>query len=187
MHKQVDRMRTDAVRHLTLLSMGLIVAFMSVGLVSLSSPRPVSASSACVPGWDYTVLTRYGSVHDNSGPAFKDYNDTGSYATFDFTSQTSGTVGVTVTVSGTFDIGAIIAGAQITTSVALTGSYSWTYGNNAHISVPPYRFGNGVYGAWLYKTYGEYYYVTSQCGAVDLRYITTYVPENASGWYVWVS
>jgi hypothetical protein len=92
-----------------------------------------------------------------------------------------------VTVSGTFNINSIIAGAQLTTSVALSGSYSWSYSNTISMSIPAYRYGNAVDGAWRWKTYGHYYYLSPTCAVSSSQYITTYVPENASGWKTWIS
>lgn len=179
--------RNVTARRLAQLCVGLAIALIVGGLTGQMGAKPALAYACTDYGWQYDVNTKYGSVHDNSGPAFKNYNGTASSESMTFTSQTSGTVGVTVTVSGTFNIGAIIAGAQLTTSVALNATYSWTYGNNVTMSVPSKRYGNAVYGAWRWKTYGHYYYLSPTCTISSSQYITTYVPENTSGWNTWIS
>lgn len=160
----------------------------SLGAVSGFAGATPALAYACTDyGWQYDVNTTYGSVHHDSGPDIKNYNGTPYAETMTITSQSQGTVTVTVTVSGTFNINSIIAGAQLTTSVALAGSYSWSYSNQIAMRIPAYRYGNAIDGAWMWKTYGHYYYLSPTCAVSNSQYITTYVPENASGWRTWIS
>jgi hypothetical protein len=172
-----------------LFSKKAIAAVIAAG--SMASALAVSSGSAfayysCEPGWGYYVTTTYGQVHDGQGPTFEDYNGTPYNATATFTSTTTGTVGVGISVAGTFDISAIVAGAQVTTTLSLDASTSYSYGNSISITIPPWGYGYGQYGVWRWKTYGEYYYVTSNCQTTNVQWITTWVPRNYPGWATWL-
>ena len=184
----LQRLRYATGRRLAQICLGLAAALLVGALTGQVGVKPAFAYVPCTPGWQYDVITNYGSVHDaNSGPYFRNYNGGVGNAVMTVTSTTSGSVGVTVTVSGTFNIGAIIAGAQVTTSVALTGTVHWSTGNSFTFYIPPRRYGNAIYGAWRLKTYGHYYYLSDHCGVSSSQYLITYVPENASGWRTWIS
>jgi hypothetical protein len=159
----------------------------------MAAPR----SSNTSPQYVYCPAGDYYYVDSNDGwflqpvptpsTQYANYNGTPYTATMTLTSTQSGTVGVSVSVGGTFDISAIVAGAQASTSATLTSSQYAGVGNSISFSVPPYEYGVGQYGVWRLKTYGEYYYETNTCQTQDIQYFYTWVPRNASGWNVWDS
>ena len=141
--------------------------------------------NACQSEWVYNVTnvggnTFYGLV------TYKDHNGTPYNATVTFTSTVSGTIGTTVTLGGSFNISAIVAGAQVTTSQALTASVTAGLNNSIAITVPPGKYGYGSWGAWRWKTSGHYYLLNSNCTESNSSYPTTYVPHIAAGWDTWI-
>jgi hypothetical protein len=166
---------------------GLAIALVFGAVAGLMSPISALAYVGCTPGWAYNVTKVYGSVHHDSAPYFLNWNGTPSYATMEVTSESTGTLEVSASITGTVSAQAVVYGASLSTTLSLTASISWTAGNKMTFSVPPYRYGHAVYGAWEWKTYGHYYLVTTKCVVTNSTYFYTYVPEYAVGWRTWIS
>jgi hypothetical protein len=182
----LQRLRRATGRRAAQLCCGLAVALIVGGLTGQMGAKSALAYVPCEPGWQYDVVTKYGSVHDvNSGPYFKNWAATNS--TMTVVSTVSGSTQVQATISGTISADAIVYGASLTTSISLTGTLSWSAGNTMSFAVPAKRFGNAIYGAWRWKTYGHYYYLSDHCGISNSSYIYTWVPERATGWRTWIS
>jgi hypothetical protein len=183
----LQRIRDVTGRRLAQLCVGLAVALIVGGLTGQMGAKPALAYACTEYGWQYDVNTKYGTVANMSGFDNKSYNATAGNMVMTLTSTTTGKVGVQVTVTGTFNIGAIVAGAQLSTSVSLQAEYSWSIAHQVSFNVPSHKWGNGIFGPLLWKTYGHYYYLSPTCVVSHSQYITTLVPEYAAGWYVWIS
>ena len=144
--------------------------------------------NACQPEYVYSVITVYGNTfYGLPGGSYKDYNGTPYNAIATFTSTVTGTIGTSLSIGGSFSLSAIVTGAQATTSATLTVSVAAGLNNSIAITVPPYHFGHGSWGAWRWYTYGEYYYLTDRCTVTNVSYMKTWVPHVAPGWNTWIS
>jgi hypothetical protein len=181
------RLRHATGRRLAQICVALAVAGVAGAMTGQVGAKPALAYACTDYGWQYDVVKIYGSAPNMAGTDHKSYNGSTRYAPLELASSVTGSIGVTVSVSGTFNINAIVSGAQLTTSVALEVKYTWTTVDKITISVPPKRWGNGIFGPLLWKTYGHYYYLSPTCVVSSSQYVTTYVPENAVGWYTWIS
>lgn len=144
--------------------------------------------NACPSEWVYEVTSVGGNTfYALPGGTYKDYNGTPYNAIATFNATVSGTIGTSVSLGGSFNISAIVAGAQLTTSSTLSASVTAGLNNSIAITVPPYRYGNGSWGAWRWKTAGHYYLLNTNCTESSSSYPTTYVPHIAPGWNTWIS
>lgn len=137
----------------------------------------------CLPGGSYTSVSRTGSRFYGVTVVYHNYNGTSQYEDMTFTATTSGTVGVSVSVSATVDANAIVAGAQGTTSATLYGYLTTAVGNSTTVkNVPPYTNVYAQYGVWTEATTGHYTYTNNYCATTNYGTITAWVPDGI-GWY----
>jgi hypothetical protein len=121
------------------------------------------------------------------GVTFKDFNGGSKGVTESFTATVGGSASISIQGSGSFDISAVIAGAQASVSVTLQATVTVSEGNTGAVWTPSHMYGYGQYGVWEWSTGGSYYWVNSYCGIQSKQYITSKVPEYTSGWKTWVS
>lgn len=150
-------------------------------------PPTVTPGGYCSTQNSYAVDSTVGQQIDKQGPIQTDYNGTDSNATMSLSKSTTGTAQIALSVGGSFDIDAIIAGAQATTSLALSYSQSYGLANTITITVPPHEYGNGTWGDWRWVTRGTYYTYGLYCKETSATTMTTYVPSNHVGWDTWIT
>jgi hypothetical protein len=185
--RMLDGLRRTGGKRLAQICAGLALAVLVGGLSGQMAAKPALAYACTDYGWQYEVTKVIGSQPYRLGTTHKSYNGTATSASLELSSSATGSVGVTVSGGATFNANAIFAGAQLTTSIALEVKYSWTVVQKMTITVPPHRWGNGIYGPLLWETYGHYYYLSPTCAISHSQYFYTYVPQNSDGWYTWIS
>ena len=124
-------------------------------------------------------------LHD-LGPLLEDYNNTGKTEPEVMTATVGGSMTVTVSASGSFDLDAIVTGFKATFGVSGSVSLTGTEGTNTTISTPNHYYALAQFGIWYYNTNGTYGYVDSACKEVDEQSITASVPHSV-GFKSWTS
>ena len=152
---------------------------------------PAATSAADCDAWHYTnVAVGSKALVVTSGP-YKNYNGTPYWETDTFTSETSKSVTVGLSVTATASYNAIVAAAEIAAKVDLSVTLIASISNSVTMHVPPWEYGNAKYGVWRLTTTGHLYhtsmYENYYC-RVDTDYptVTARVPWYV-GWYTWLS
>ncbi|MGQ4329146.1 hypothetical protein [Streptomyces hayashii] len=125
-----------------------------------------------------------GKYHKAVGPSNSNYNGTSEKEDMDFTSEVSGTVGVSYTGTITTKVSAVMAEVSDTFSVSLSASITAKLGNVVHVKgVPPHKTVYAQYGVWRRKFAGTAYHQRHTC-YLDKYKVSGYGPMHV-GWYTW--
>ena len=139
---------------------------------------------ACDAGWYYSVQSRGADQFIPTGPVQAARNESAFPASFTFSSETSGTVGTTI--SGELNVGieAAIADIGATLGIAATVERTTTYGESAVVTVSPQSMGYGQHGVFQARVSGMSQYRTPSCEVTQTVFNTIDVPFM-QGYKVW--
>lgn len=132
----------------------------------------------------YVASSKGKEYHKGVGATNSNYNGTSRTARSTFTSEVTGTVGVSV--SGTLKTSASVMVATIeeTFNVNLSLSLTAKAGNSISVDTPAHTTSNAKYGVYRLKTVGKSYTLYSNCTTSAKTTVTTYTPKRV-GWYLW--
>jgi hypothetical protein len=118
------------------------------------------------------------------GGTLSNYNKTKGTATSTFTSETTGSV--TVSLSGTLktSVTVMVATIESTYNVNLSTTLTAKLGNTISVATPPKVTTNASYGVYRLKHTGKSYTIYSNCNTSAVSTITSYSPYRI-GWYLW--
>lgn len=171
----------------TALALGLVSggSLLTAGAASAVEIDDVAKpTGACEAGWYYSVQSRGEDQFIPTGPVQAAQNDRDVPVDFVFTSETSGTVGTTV--SGELNVGVEVAIVDIgaTLGIAATVERTTTYGESAYLTVAPQSMGHGQHGVFQARVSGMSQYRTPSCEVTQTVYNTVDVPYK-QGYLVW--
>ncbi|MFI2432222.1 hypothetical protein [Streptomyces sp. NPDC018693] len=134
----------------------------------------------------YIPQTKGGQYHKGVGATLSNTNRTSRTITSQFTSEVSGTVGVSVTAGLTVSVNTMLTKIEGKYDVNLHASLTAKLGNNVTASTPPGKTTNAKYGVYRLKNTGTSYKIYDNCQTSAKKTITSYSPLKV-GWYVWES
>jgi hypothetical protein len=134
----------------------------------------------------YVPTSKGASYHAGVGPTQADTNGTSRTAHYSFTSETSGTVGVSVSAGLQVSVSAMLAKIDVKYDITLSSSLTVRVGNTVSGDIPPGRTVNERYGVYRLKNTGQSYIIPSNCTITSQKTVTSYSPMKV-GWYLWES
>lgn len=134
----------------------------------------------------YVPSTKGAAYHAGVGATQADTNNTSRTAHYSFTSESSGTVGVSVSSGLQVSVNAMIAKIDTKYDVTLSTSLTVKIGNTVSGDIPPRKTVNGKYGVYRLKNTGQSYIIQSNCTITSQKTVTSYSPMKV-GWYLWES
>ncbi|MEU3886084.1 hypothetical protein [Streptomyces sp. NPDC029041] len=134
----------------------------------------------------YTPQTKGKQYHKGVGATQSNYNGTPRAAKSTFTSEVTGTVGVSVTGGLTVSVKAMLAKIEGKYDVNLSASLTAKLGNKISVSTPAKKTTNAKYGVFRLKNTGVSYTIYSNCRTSPKKTVTSYSPMKV-GWYLWES
>lgn len=159
---------------------GIVGLGLAAGTVAVVAGAPIAGARACVdtnPGW------RYRNVHVSSyefrgvGPVYSVRNRSNATASYTVTTQTSGTVGASLSVGAEAEMkAAIFGGVKASTNLTVSGSVTISRGESTSISVRPYSTVYAQRGVSRVKVSGTAVRL-DRCGrTVQSQYVTAAMP-----------
>ncbi|WP_105975264.1 hypothetical protein [Streptomyces geranii] len=157
--------------------------------LELPTPKPPKSSDDvnrpyCDRANIYTPSTKGAQYHKGVGPTLSNYNNTSRTARSTFTSEVSGTVGVSVTAGLTVSVQAMIAKIEAKYEVNLSASMTAKLGNSISVDTPSKKTTNAKYGVFRLKNTGTSYTIYDNCEVSAKKTVTSYTPLKV-GWYLW--
>ncbi|GAA3820521.1 hypothetical protein GCM10022403_062420 [Streptomyces coacervatus] len=151
--------------------------------------KPPSAGNApaveqCDQANVYLPKTKGKQYHQGVGPTNSNYNNTSRTAKSTFTSEVTGSVGVSVSAGLTISINALIGKIEQKYDVHLSASLTAKLGNTISVDTPPKTTTNAKYGVYRLKNTGISYRIYSNCESSPQKTVTSYTPLKV-GWYLW--
>ncbi|MFI8187465.1 hypothetical protein ACIF8T_01415 [Streptomyces sp. NPDC085946] len=151
-----------------------------------SKPTDKPDREYCDPVKVYTPQSKGKQYHKGVGPTLSNYNGTSRTAKSTFTSEVSGSVGVSVTAGLTVSIDAMIGKIEQKYDVNLSASLTAKLGNKISVDTPSKTTTNAKYGVYRLKNTGVSYRIYDNCQTSTKKTITSYTPLKV-GWYLWES
>lgn len=155
----------------------------------LELPRPSKPSDSvnrpiCDRANIYTPTSKGAKYHKGVGATLSNYNNTSRTARSTFTSEVSGTVGVSVTAGLTVSVNAMIGKIEQKYEVNLSASMTAKLGNSISVDTPSKTTTNAKYGVFRLKNTGTSYTIYDNCEVSAKKTVTSYTPLKV-GWYLW--
>ncbi|MFF9483582.1 hypothetical protein [Streptomyces sp. NPDC014676] len=151
-----------------------------------SKPTDKPDAEYCDPAKIYTPKTKGSKYHKGVGPTLANYNGTSRTAKSTFTSEVTGTIGVSVTAGLAVSVDAMLAKIEGKYDVNLSASLTAKLGNSIAVDTPSKTTTNAKYGVYRLKNTGVSYHIYSNCQTSAKKTITSYSPMKV-GWYLWES
>jgi outer membrane biosynthesis protein TonB len=151
-----------------------------------SKPTDKPDGEYCDPAKIYTPKTKGSKYHKGVGPTLSNYNGTSRTARSTFTSEVTGTVGVSVTAGLAVSVDVMLAKIEGKYDVNLSASLTAKLGNNIAVDTPSKTTTNAKYGVYRLKNTGVSYRIYDNCQTSAKKTVTSYSPMKV-GWYLWES
>jgi hypothetical protein len=148
------------------------MALMS-GVLVVVTQQPAAAQ--CPPEKEYDVTSSGGAIFAQVGPAVRADNQTPETNTVDVSNVASGTIGMSVTASGSWTASIIIEGVKLDLGITVYGSLTVSFGLTAHITLPPHSVRYARFGVFRELTHGTYIIFKTDCSATSFS-ATAYSP-----------
>ncbi|MCK8431614.1 hypothetical protein G3I77_00840 [Streptomyces sp. D2-8] len=132
----------------------------------------------------YIPQSKGKQYHKGVGPTLSNYNGTSRTAKSTFTSEVSGTVGVSVSAGLTVSVNAMIGKIEGKYDVNLSASLTAKLGNKISVNTPSKTTTNAKYGVYRLKNTGVSYIIYDNCQTSAKKTVTSYTPLKV-GWYLW--
>jgi len=152
-----------------------------------TAPKPGGKAPAvrqCDAANVYVPKTKGKQYHKGVGATLSNRNDTSRTAKSTFTSEVSGTVGVSVSAGLSISIDALIGKIEQKYDINLSASLTAKLGNSISVDTPSKTTTNAKYGVYRLKNTGVSYRVYSNCESSPQKTVTSYTPLKV-GWYLW--
>ncbi|MEU6376555.1 hypothetical protein [Streptomyces sp. NPDC046909] len=149
-----------------------------------SKPGDTTNRPYCDPANIYTPTSKGSKYHKGVGATLSNTNNTSRTAKSTFTSEVSGTVGVSVTTGLSVSVDAMIAKIEAKYDVTLSASMTAKLGNTISVDTPAKTTTNAKYGVYRLKNTGTSYHIYDNCEASPKKTVTSYTPMKV-GWYLW--
>ncbi|MFF3329519.1 hypothetical protein ACFYWX_08130 [Streptomyces sp. NPDC002888] len=151
-----------------------------------TKPKPTDGTDAeyCDRANVYTPKTKGAKYHKGVGATLSNTNNTSRTAKSTFTSEVSGTVGVSVSGGLSVGVDVMIAKIEAKYDVNLSASMTAKLGNSISVDTPSRKTTNAKYGVYRLKNTGTSYIIYSNCQTSAKKTVTSYTPLKV-GWYLW--
>lgn len=148
----------------------------------------LGTQTAATAGPDACPTEYYYDITSNSGYHMWDgrtYFKDGPGGTITGSVTRTGTVPTSVSATGSYSVGGIVAQAKIEVSGSLTQSVAISVGHTYSRNITSGRYGNMKYGSWGQKVGWRYLIDRSNCTTGVISSGTAYIPTAAVGWRYW--
>jgi hypothetical protein len=132
----------------------------------------------------YTPSSKGKDYIKGVGAAQANTNKTGHTAKSTFTSEVSGTVGVSISGALSVSVEIMITKLEAKFDVSLSASLTARLGNSMVVETPNNRTTHATYGVYRLKTTGTSYHIDTNCRTSPKSTVVSYTPDYV-GWYVW--